>query len=315
MPLRLVRIKNSANWYIRGTVRGQGVFESTGTPRRAKAAAFLEKRQDELWERGVYGGTTFAAAVTAYLEAGGDDRYLTPLVERFGTRMVAAIGQGDIDDAATALYPNAKPSTRNRYVHTPMAAVLHHAHGRGDRAWMQVKRPKLPKPRLRFLVPDEAKRLVAACNDNLRPLVVFMLYTGTRISEAVALDWKHVDLSRRAAFIPDTKNEEPRSVHLPMDCFTALANLAHREGKVFAYNDRFGPRTAWETACKRAKITDLHPHDLRHTWATWMRRYGGLDLQGLVSTGAWASVDAADRYAHVDPSEAAAAAERLPSVA
>jgi hypothetical protein len=28
-------------------------------------------------------------------------------------------------------------------------------------------------------------------------------------------------------------------------------------------------------------------HTFCHTWATWMRRFGGADLQGLVATGRW----------------------------
>ena len=28
-------------------------------------------------------------------------------------------------------------------------------------------------------------------------------------------------------------------------------------------------------------------HTFRHTWATWMRRYGGLDTKGLVATKSW----------------------------
>jgi len=28
-------------------------------------------------------------------------------------------------------------------------------------------------------------------------------------------------------------------------------------------------RTAWERAVKRAKLPDLHWHDLRHTFASW----------------------------------------------
>jgi hypothetical protein len=40
-------------------------------------------------------------------------------------------------------------------------------------------------------------------------------------------------------------------------------------------------------------------HTFCHTWATWMRRYGGLDTRGLVGTGRWKSEKAAERYNHV----------------
>jgi integrase len=53
-------------------------------------------------------------------------------------------------------------------------------------------------------------------------------------------------------------------------------------------------------------------HVLRHTWATWMRRYAGLDLQGLVATEAWADPASAARYAHVVASEESRKAALLP---
>ena len=40
-------------------------------------------------------------------------------------------------------------------------------------------------------------------------------------------------------------------------------------------------------------------HTFCHTWATWMRRFGGADLQGLVATGRWRDPRSAARYAHV----------------
>jgi len=40
-------------------------------------------------------------------------------------------------------------------------------------------------------------------------------------------------------------------------------------------------------------------HTFRHTWATWMRQYGGADVEGLVATGNWRDARSARRYAHV----------------
>jgi hypothetical protein len=48
-------------------------------------------------------------------------------------------------------------------------------------------------------------------------------------------------------------------------------------------------------------------------YATWMRRYAGLDTRGLVGTGAWRDQKSAERYAHFVVSEEARRAERLPT--
>jgi integrase len=36
--------------------------------------------------------------------------------------------------------------------------------------------------------------------------------------------------------------------------------------------------TAWLEAMKRAELTDLRFHDLRHTWASWHRQAGTSSL-------------------------------------
>jgi integrase len=53
-------------------------------------------------------------------------------------------------------------------------------------------------------------------------------------------------------------------------------------------------------------------HLFRHTWATWMRRYGGLDTSGLLETGAWRDRSSAARYEHLDATEEAQKADLLP---
>jgi hypothetical protein len=49
-------------------------------------------------------------------------------------------------------------------------------------------------------------------------------------------------------------------------------------------------------------------HTFGHTWGTWMRRYGGLEVRGLVGTGRWKNA----RYAHVVVSEESRRVEQLP---
>jgi hypothetical protein len=43
-----------------------------------------------------------------------------------------------------------------------------------------------------------------------------------------------------------------------------------------------------------------------------MHRYGGLDSEGLTGTGRWADPSSAHRYVHLEVSEEARRADRLP---
>jgi integrase len=55
-------------------------------------------------------------------------------------------------------------------------------------------------------------------------------------------------------------------------------------------------------------------HTFRHTWASWMRRYGRTDVQGLVATGNWIDTRSAGRYAHAAAREEWSKVELLPGI-
>jgi integrase len=147
-------------------------------------------------------------------------------------------------------------------------------------------------------------------------LVLFLVYTGRRIGEAVRLEWGDVDLRAGVATIGRTKNGDPIAVHMPAPLYEALANLpGKREGRVFGYQHRWSVYDPLREVCRRAKVPYLPPHALgRHTFATWMRRYGRLDLRGLMEAGGWRDVKSVARYAHVTADEAGLAADRLPDI-
>ena len=181
MPLKL--IKRGSYWHLRGTVRGVPVRETTGCAERADAEEVRIKRESEIVERSIHGASataTFIEAAVMYLEAGGEARFVEPLTTFFGNAKLVRVDQAAIDRAAKALYPDTKPSTLNRQVYTPVGAILHFAAERGLCDWRKIRRPKQPTGRVRWLRPEEAERLIEACSPHLRPLVVFMLYTGAR---------------------------------------------------------------------------------------------------------------------------------------
>jgi hypothetical protein len=55
-------------------------------------------------------------------------------------------------------------------------------------------------------------------------------------------------------------------------------------------------------------------HTFRHTWATWMRRYAGIDVQGLAATKNWRDPKSALRYSHVVAREEWDRVDNLPSM-
>ncbi len=319
MPLKLQppRTARSKNWRVRGSYLRVSVDRSTGTPKKAVAQKVLQEIERAI-ERGSFAsGPTFAGAALTYLNQGGERRFLQPLVMHFKETPLGRIDQRAVDEAAGALYPpgiseraSGHNATINRQVHTPVSAILASA-GVG----LRLRRPKQPTGRVRWISPQVAEDLIGACSPRLRPLVVFLLYTGCRISEATNLIWDDVELDQSYALVRTTKNGDPRGVHLPPVVVADLANIeGDRKATVFGYPHRAHVYPAWHEACEKIGLEDFRPHDLCHTWATWMRRYGGRDEKGLVGTGRWRNRRSVDRYVHVVVGEDARAADVLPNV-
>jgi integrase len=328
--LKLYRRKRDKNWRIRGTLFGRKLEESTETADRTQAEILLNARVAEITRHHVQGAVlgrrpapTFAGAVVIYVENGGERRFLAPLLKQFGARPIDEILQEDIDDAARRLLPGRAPATLNRQIYAPMSAVL-----KAAGVHTKIRRRKEAERPPRWLTAAEAKRLVDACNPSLRPLVTFLLYTGSRVGEALWLDWACVDLLRGHVAFPRTKNGEPRGLPLHPEAIAALGNLPHRSGEIFRRPDGLpyarpsedddddtsaGRRisNAFKGACRRAGIVNFRPHDCRHTWATWHYQTHR-DLLALKEAGGWRSERMVARYAHVNREHLRPQIEALP---
>lgn len=147
---------------------------------------------------------------------------------------------------------------------------------------------------------DEAARLIAASESPTLPKIVALaIETAMRRGEVASLRWEHIDLGRRVAHIPETKNGDARDVPLSAAAVDALAAMLPAEkggkgkrrkaltvpatlrGSVFGVRPD-GITQAFERARERARSTyevecaecgqvpdpafllDLRFHDLRH---------------------------------------------------
>jgi integrase len=331
MPLKLVapRKGKSPNWSIRGTYLGVAVDKSCGTDRRSVAAGVLKRLEGQI-ERGEWppreaapgaGEPTFLSAAVAYLEDGGDPRHVPKLIKYFGPDILAKdITQEVIDEAGRKLAGNVSPSSRNKYVYTPVSAILKRA---GIKT--QIQRPKGHKGRVvtTSLTPDDAFAVIAEANKidpELGLFLKFLLYTGCRLSEALNIQRRQdVRLDERRMWVAESKNDDPRELVIREDLIPELRahvgdNLdgplfRFRQGGHMKYLLVRAKLAALGITCPKRRPTPwkqppnrlrwLNFHSFCHTWATWMRRYGGLDTKGLVATGRWRDERSASRYAHV----------------
>lgn len=320
--LKLVRYpKRSASFYIRGTVRGQAVFETTGTDDRDAADALRIKREAELLQRSVFGpgaSVTFLEAAVSYLEAGGEKRFIPKLVDELGKLHLSQINQEVADNVARKLYPNAGPATRKRHAYVPLCAVLHHASRRQWCSVPSITHPSVPLPETKWSTVDRVNKLLPHCRPQLRRFILMSVYTGARLSEVLRVDWdKDVSLIERVVIIRRPKNKKMRVVRIADPLLVELASVSEekRHGPMFNWANRHCVYVPLRNACRRAGVDYLPPHQQgRHTFGSWLRIYAKRDIRGIMEDGGWDSIHSVIRYLHVAPGESANAIDKLPIV-
>lgn len=288
--------KRGSVFWAYGTVRGQRIRQSLGTsdPSRAEEArAELEAR---VWRQGLYGDKavrTFEEAALSYMQAGGEGRYLAPLIAHFRGQEVDTIRPGHIRDAARKLYPKGAPATQRRQAITPAVAVINHAHDKGWCGAVRVKFKAGKKPRRQAVDRAYIDTLRAACLSRKYPakhlaaLMLFLHQTGARLGEALVLTPE--DVQGNVAIAHETKNGEARRIALTSEIMADLAGLKPRHGLVFGYANRRGVYRALQAICAEAGLAYLGTHQPgRHSFATTLDALG-FTAAAIAEAGGWKS--------------------------
>ena len=134
--------------------------------------------------------------------------------------------------------------------------------------------------RTRVLTRDEETRLLAACDKwrlHIVPVIITAIETGMRRGELQSLLWRDVDLTGRVIRVAaaNTKTLKGRLVPISARLRSTLAQL--RQNQLRPNSPVFGNgdfKRAFNTACRNAKLYDVHFHDLRHTAITRMLEKG-----------------------------------------
>lgn len=223
-------------------------------------------------------------------------------------RSMASIRSSDIAKLRDDWLKQADPPLKSATVLRRLA-VLSHVFSIARKEWGMesllnpielVRKPQANNARTRRLAvvePDEStgrqatdgelEHVVAASNSEVLPGIVWLaVETAMRRGEIVDLRWEHIDLRRRVAHLPATKNGSSRDVPLSTRAIEVLkaqrkAITGTRDGRVFPVRgdavtraferavDR--ARAAHETQCEasgtppgKGYLLDLRFHDLRH---------------------------------------------------
>lgn len=282
--------------------------------------------------------TQLGTAFDKYLEwckvnRRGDPEYKRRHTARWLETLGASYSLADLTEQAVERHKARRhregksPGTINR----ELVTIKHFAGKCVDWNWLKA-RPKVvllpePPPRVRWLTEAERAKLDAALPARIKRVAVASALTGIRLSNLLTLKRADVDLPNRNIHLQLTKlgkrHHVPISDALVPVLKAAMADKAHPKESEWVFVSRLGKpynrsgaTSLFRKRVAAAGIKNFHFHDLRHDFATRVRRAGhGLDVvQELLGHATPAMTQ---RYAHLGREDLARAvadvASPLPS--
>ena len=239
------------------------------------------------------------------------------LQEAFGNQSALDIKPHDILSYIDERREEVSDSTINKELVLFSAAINEYNKRFGASIPNPAARSKLREPqgRSRWITKEEATRLISLASPHVADYITIGLYTGMRRLEMTSLRWSDVDQSRgvMAVRCSKTKRGETKYRHVPIhgNVNAALENCKARWPEsplVFDGIQDF--KTGFRGACARAGIEQFTPHDMRHTFASWLVM-GGVSLYEVKDLLGHSTIKLTERYAHLAPENLKAAVNRL----
>ncbi len=182
---------------------------------------------------------------------------------------------------------------------------------------------KNPSRQIEFLTSEEVERLLSSAKgEDLaslrdRALLELLFSTGLRVSELVALDREHLNLKRqefsvrgkgdkiRIVFVSDTaRNALENYLNKRMDIDPAVFVRMRKGVNIEADEEslrltaRSVQRIVKKYATKAGIVKDVHPHTLRHSFATDLLQ-NGADIRSVQELLGHSDITTTQIYTHV----------------
>jgi integrase len=177
--------------------------------------------------------------------------------------------------------------------------------------------------RSRYLNDAELSRLVASIhadeNTTAAKAILLLLLTGARRNEVTYARWDYIDWTHQTLFVPQSKNGRSRYIRLNSAALELLRSVEPIEGNPYVFPAASTGRPMphlffpWDRIRKRAAVTDLRLHDLRHSFASFLVNQGE-DLHVVQKLLGHLSARSTQRYAHLSPQRLGKAVEIVASI-
>lgn len=171
---------------------------------------------------------------------------------------------------------------------------------------LKITAPKVPQKIPHFLSLDECLSVLQTAKENTKEpraltLALLLYGLGLRISEACNLRWDQVRLSEQLVRIRGKGGTE-RMVAIPRFLGDHLKSLSQNGDYVLAEDQALNERTGYQwirnLGARTGLTRPLHPHSLRHSYATHLLNSGS-DLRVIQMLLGHKSLAATQKYTHL----------------
>ncbi|MCX7342550.1 MAG: site-specific integrase [Proteobacteria bacterium] len=130
-----------------------------------------------------------------------------------------------------------------------------------------------------------------------------LIYTGCRLGEVLSLKWDDVDFEDRCLRLNESKTGK-RTIPLNESAMKVLCSVQKQEGNPYVFcGNKVGThlvavQKTWQRIRKKAGISDVRIHDLRHSFASFMIK-NGVSIFEISKLLGHKDIKTTMRYAHL----------------
>ena len=194
-----------------------------------------------------------------------------------------------------------------------------------------ISRSKLKEQEMLFWSKEERDRFLSTASRHsptFFPLFATFLFTGMRIGEIIALKWEHIDFEHSTIHVQENyveneltipKSGKSRLIQICPFLCELLQKYQQKSNRIkglvfpttqgdYSTNDRI--RRPFERLVKKANVTKIRIHDMRHTFAS-LALMDGVDVPTVQKWLGHKDIQTTMRYIKLLPEHMQAQAQKL----
>ena len=176
-----------------------------------------------------------------------------------------------------------------------------------------IKRPKKERRIPAVLTKEEVKKLLSSIENKKSKLMLSLIYAcGFRVSELVNLKVNNINFDENIGYVIQAKGRKDRIFNIPLNLKKTLMKNTEKQkqdNKEYLFSgpkEKLSERNIQKIlkrAAEKAGIKkDIHPHTLRHSFATHLLE-NNVDIRKIQELLGHASISTTELYTHISKEE------------